>query len=146
MSQFTSIEHALIALSQGQMVILLDDEHREQEGDLVIAADKITPEAINFMVSHAHGIVCLTVTEALIQRLQIPMQPMRHAQPNQAAFAVSIEAVQGVTTGTSAFDRAKTIQVAVNPASTPADIALPGHVLPIVACSGGVLERPGHTE
>jgi 3,4-dihydroxy 2-butanone 4-phosphate synthase/GTP cyclohydrolase II len=146
MSPFTTIEDAIDELRHGRMVILVDDENREQEGDIVVAAEKISPEAVNFMITHARGMLCLTVTEALIQRLQIPMMPVRNQQPNQAAFAVSIEAVHGVTSGTSAFDRAKTIQTAVNPSSTPADIALPGHVLPIVAQSGGVLERPGHTE
>jgi 3,4-dihydroxy 2-butanone 4-phosphate synthase/GTP cyclohydrolase II len=146
MSQFTSIENAIDALRQGQMLILVDDENREHEGDLVIAAEKISPEAINFMSKHARGMMCFTVTDEIINRLEIPMMPVRNKHPNQAAFAVSIEAARGVTTGISTYDRAQTILTAVNPHSSVDDITLPGHIFPLVARSGGVLERPGHTE
>jgi 3,4-dihydroxy 2-butanone 4-phosphate synthase/GTP cyclohydrolase II len=146
MSQFTTIETALEELRQGRMLILVDDEHREQEGDLIIAADKITPEAINFMTQYARGLVCLTITPEIVERLQIPLMPERHKLPNQAAFTVSIEAAHGVSTGVSVFDRARTIQVAVDPQSTPQDISMPGHVFPLQAREGGVFVRPGHTE
>jgi 3,4-dihydroxy 2-butanone 4-phosphate synthase/GTP cyclohydrolase II len=146
MTQFASIEAALEELRLGRMVILVDDERREQEGDLVIAADKVTPEAINFMTQYARGLVCLTLTEDIVQRLQIPLMPERYKLPNQAAFTVSIEAVQGVTTGVSVFDRTHTIRVAIDPASTYRDISMPGHVFPLQARKGGVLARPGHTE
>ncbi|OAI47263.1 hypothetical protein AYO45_05910 [Gammaproteobacteria bacterium SCGC AG-212-F23] len=146
MPTFTPIKTALEAFKQGQMLILADDEHREQEGDLIIAAEKITPTAINFMAKYARGLICLAVAETIIQRLQIPLMPRRHEYPNQAAFTVSIEAAHGVTTGVSAHDRAFTIQLAVNPNSTPQDIAMPGHVFPLMARVGGVLERAGHTE
>lgn len=140
------VEQALNALRQGRMIVLADDEHREHEGDIVVAAEKITPQAINFMTQHARGLICLTVTEEIIQRLQLPFMPKRHAQANQAAFAVSIDAVHGITTGISAHDRAHTIQVAVNPNCTADEIAYPGHIFPLQAQSGGVLTRPGHTE
>jgi 3,4-dihydroxy 2-butanone 4-phosphate synthase/GTP cyclohydrolase II len=146
MSEFATIENALNELRQGKMLILVDDDNREQEGDLVSVAEKISPDAINFMAKHARGMMCLTVTDAIVNRLEIPMMPVRNQHPNQAAFTVSIEAAQGVTTGISTFDRAETILIAVNPLSTPNDITLPGHVFPLVARAGGVLERPGHTE
>ncbi len=146
MLQFSPIEVALEELRQGRMVILADDDAREQEGDLIIAAEKITPEVINFMTKYARGLVCLTVTEQITDRLKIPLMPERRKLPNQAAFTVSIEAVSGVTTGVSAQDRAHTIRVAVNPKSTPDDISMPGHIFPLVAREGGVLVRPGHTE
>lgn len=146
MTQLTTIEQALEELRQGRMVILVDDENREQEGDLVIAADKITPEAINFMTKYARGLVCLTLEEEIVERLQIPLLPERHKLPNQAAFTVSIEAAEGVTTGVSVHDRAHTIRVAVDPQSTAKDISTPGHVFPLRARHGGVLVRPGHTE
>lgn len=146
MSKFAIIERALEDLRQGRMVILFDEETREQEGDLMIAAEKITPEAINFMTQYARSFICLTLTPEIIQRLQIPLMPERNKHLNQAAFAVSIEATAGVTTGASAEDRAHTIKVAINPQSTYQDISLPGHVFPLQARAGGVLERPGHTE
>lgn len=146
MSQFATIESALEDIRQGKMVILVDDENREQEGDLLLAADKVTPEAINFMTKHARGLVCLTLTQEIVERLHIPLMPERHKLPNQAAFTVSIEAVRGVTTGVSVHDRAHTIRTAVDPKSTYQDISMPGHVFPLQARHGGVLVRPGHTE
>jgi 3,4-dihydroxy 2-butanone 4-phosphate synthase / GTP cyclohydrolase II len=143
---FSSIETGLHDLRVGRSVILADDEHREQEGDLVIAAEKITPEGINFLTKYARGVVCLTMTEDIMDRLRIPLMPDYNKLPNQAAFGVSIEAATGVSTGVSAKDRAHTIQVAVNPQSTHRDISMPGHVFPLRARRGGVLERPGHTE
>ena len=146
MTQLTTIEQALEELRQGRMIILVDDENREQEGDLVLAADKVTPEAINFMTKYARGLVCLTLTEQIVERLQIPLMPERHKLPNQAAFTVSIEAAHGVSTGVSVQDRAQTIRVAVDPKSTSEDISMPGHVFPLKARKGGVLVRAGHTE
>jgi len=146
MKTFISIDEALQELQQGRMVVLVDDEHRENEGDLIMAAEKITPEAINFMSKHARGQICLALHERILERLQIPLMPERNKLPNQASFTVSIEAARGVTTGVSAFDRAHTVQVAVNPHSTPNDISLPGHIFPLRARKGGILERPGHTE
>lgn len=146
MNQFPAVENALEDIRQGKMVILFDDDQREQEGDLVIAADKITPEAINFMTKYARSFICLTLNDEMITRLQIPLMPERNKNLNQAAFMTSIEARFGVTTGASARDRAHTIQVAVNPESTYEDISMPGHVFPLRARAGGVLERAGHTE
>ncbi len=146
MNYFTPITEIIHEIQHGKMVILVDDEGREGEGDLVIAAEKITPDAINFMLKEARGIVCLTVTQEFVQRLQIPLMPERHKHQDQALFTASIEAVRGVTSGVSVEDRAYTIRVAVDPHSTPQDIAIPGHVFPIQARPKGVLERPGHTE
>ncbi len=146
MSEFISIEEALIELRQGKMIVLVDDEHRENEGDLVIAADKVTPEAINFIAKHARGQICLALHEDIIERLRIPLMPEHNKLPNQATFTTSIEAAYGITTGVSAHDRAHTIKVAVDPKSTVNDISMPGHVFPLRARKGGILERPGHTE
>lgn len=137
---------AIADLQQGRMIILFDDEKRENEGDLVIAAEKVTPEAINFMAQHGRGLICLALEEETIQRLQIPMMVAKNTSPRKTAFTVSIEAATGVTTGISAADRARTIQVAINPASTAADIVMPGHIFPLQARKGGVLERMGQTE
>lgn len=146
MSVFSPIEEALNELRQGHMVIVVDDERREQEGDLIIAADKITPDAINFIAQHARGLICLTITEEIRQRLELPFMPERNKLPNQAAFTVSIEAAEGVATGVSTADRACTIKAAVNPKSKPHDISMPGHIFPLCARAGGVFERQGHTE
>lgn len=146
MIQFTPIETALEELRQGRMIILVDDENREQEGDLVIAADKVTGEAINFMTKNTSGLICLSLDEAITERLMIPLMPQRNKNKNQARFTISIEAVKNVTTGASAFDRAETIRVAVDSTSTPEDISMPGHMFPLKAQPGGVLVRPGHTE
>ncbi|KAF7600794.1 MAG: 3,4-dihydroxy-2-butanone-4-phosphate synthase [Candidatus Dactylopiibacterium carminicum] len=130
----------------GRMVILIDDEDRENEGDVVIAAQHITPEAINFMARHARGLICLTLTEDRCR--QLGLNPMARDNRSQftTAFTVSIEAAEGVTTGISAADRARTVQAAVARNATPADIVQPGHIFPIQARSGGVLVRAGHTE
>jgi len=130
----------------GRMVILVDEEDRENEGDLVCAAQHVTPEMINFMVKHARGLVCLTLTEARCQKLGL--SPMTHDNKSafSTAFTTSIEAATGVTTGISAHDRARTVQVAVAPNACPEDIVQPGHIFPIMAQSGGVLVRAGHTE
>lgn len=146
MSEFITIKEALIELQQGHMIILVDDEHRENEGDIVVAAEKITPDIINFMTKHARGQICLALHADIVEHLHIPLMPERNKLPNQATFTASIEAAQGISTGVSAFDRAHTIQVAVNPKSTMNDISMPGHIFPLRARKGGILERPGHTE
>lgn len=142
---FANITKALDDLRQGRMIILFDDEHRENEGDFIIAADKITPEAINFMATMGRGLICLSMQKTDLERLRIP-QMVPSNGPKRTAFTVSIEAATGVTTGISAADRARTVQVATNPNSTAADIVMPGHIFPLRACEGGVLERVGHTE
>ncbi|MFK7860467.1 MAG: 3,4-dihydroxy-2-butanone-4-phosphate synthase [Granulosicoccus sp.] len=147
-SVLSNVEEALNAYAQGHMVIIVDDEDRENEGDLVLAADFVTPEAINFMVTHGRGLVCLAMRGALLDRLQIPMM-VPQAQNRSGfgtGFTLSVEAVQGVSTGISAEDRAVTIQTMINPDTTPADIAMPGHIFPLRARDGGVLERRGQTE
>ncbi|NIO05094.1 MAG: bifunctional 3,4-dihydroxy-2-butanone-4-phosphate synthase/GTP cyclohydrolase II [Proteobacteria bacterium] len=142
----SSIEEAIEDIRHGKMVILVDDEDRENEGDLTIAAEKITPDAINFMAKYGRGLVCLAMTEEMIERLKIPMMVNNNTSHFGTSFAVSIEAKCGVTTGISAFDRATTIKTAIDPASGPDDIVMPGHVFPIKARKGGVLVRTGQTE
>jgi 3,4-dihydroxy 2-butanone 4-phosphate synthase/GTP cyclohydrolase II len=145
-TSFASIEDALKDLRQGKMIILVDDEDRENEGDLVIAAEKVTPETINFMITHARGLVCLSMTDDYIKRLELPLMTEQNTSKYETAFTVSIEAAKGVTSGISAFDRAHTIHVAVDPKATPNDIVTPGHIFPLRAKPGGVLFRAGHTE
>ena len=143
---FTTIDVAINDLQQGKMIILVDDEERENEGDLVVAAEKVTPEAINFMIKHARGLVCLPMQEDDINRLEIPMMTENNTSKYETAFTVSIEAANCVGSGISAKDRAQTIKTAINPATMPADIVSPGHVFPLRARKGGVLFRAGHTE
>ncbi len=142
------VNGALADVRAGKMVILVDDEDRENEGDLTMAADYVTAEAINFMAMHGRGLICLTLTEEQVDRLGLPMMqsPGRGGPPLGTAFTVSIEAKHGVTTGISAADRAHTIRVAANPASKPDDLVTPGHVFPLRARRGGVLVRTGQTE
>lgn len=141
-----TIEEAVATLKAGKMIILMDDEDRENEGDLVIAAEHATPEAINFMSRLGCGLICLPMAEELIDKLQLPMMARHNKSPYGTAFTVSIEAANGVSTGISARDRARTIQVAIDPKSGPSDIISPGHVFPLRARKRGVLERPGQTE
>ncbi|GAC15905.1 bifunctional 3,4-dihydroxy-2-butanone-4-phosphate synthase/GTP cyclohydrolase II [Aliiglaciecola lipolytica] len=133
-------------IKQGKMVVLMDDEDRENEGDLIMAAEYITPEAINFMVTHARGLVCLPMTAQRCQRLKLPLMVDNNGAQFSTNFTVSIEAARGVTTGISAADRAKTILAAVNKNAQPEDIVQPGHIFPLIAKEGGVLNRAGHTE
>jgi 3,4-dihydroxy 2-butanone 4-phosphate synthase/GTP cyclohydrolase II len=133
-------------LKAGRMVVLVDEEDRENEGDLVLAADFVTPEAINFMATHARGLVCLTLTEERCRQLALPLMTSQNRSGHGTNFTVSIEAAEGVTTGISAADRARTVRVAVAPGAKPADIVHPGHVFPVMAQPGGVLARAGHTE
>lgn len=145
-TSITNVTKALEALRQGEMVILFDDESRENEGDLIMAAEKVTPEAINFMAQYGRGLICLPMIEEDLNRLQIPMMTTHNRSPFKTAFTVSIEAATGVTTGISAADRARTIQVAIDPQSTANDLVMPGHVFPLKVRKNGVLERMGQTE
>ncbi len=141
-----TIETGLEALSQGKMVILVDDEDRENEGDLVLAAEKVTPEAINFMATHARGLICLALNSERVDQLELPLMSQRSLSKKRTAFTVSIEARDGVTTGISAADRSKTVQVAMDPSKSSLDLVSPGHIFPLRAQGGGVLVRAGHTE
>ena len=143
---FSSIEDAARDIRDGKMIIIVDDEDRENEGDLVCAAEKVTPEIINFMAIHGRGLICLPLTEERCDELQLFPQTNENTSSMGTAFTTSIEAREGVTTGISAADRAKTILTAVDPASKPSDLARPGHVFPLRAKRGGVLVRVGQTE
>jgi len=145
-SHFDSIEDAIREIKKGHFVILVDDEDRENEGDLVIAAEKVTPQAINFMARHARGLVCLALTPERVEDLQLPPQAPENTATFGTAFTVSIDARRDITTGISAADRATTIRVAIDPKSKPSDLARPGHVFPLKAQKGGVLKRAGQTE
>ncbi len=145
-ARLTHVAAAVDAIRKGQMVILVDDEDRENEGDLVLAADKTTPEAINFMARHARGLICLALDESIVDRLGLPMMVEKNTASLGTAFTVSIEARHGVTTGISAADRAHTVKVAIDPATRPQDLVAPGHVFPLRAKPGGVLQRTGQTE
>jgi 3,4-dihydroxy 2-butanone 4-phosphate synthase / GTP cyclohydrolase II len=140
------VQDIVADLRAGKMVILVDEEDRENEGDLVLAAEHVTPEAINFMVTHARGLVCLTLTEDRCRQLGLWQMARDNKSPHSTAFTVSIEAAEGVTTGISAHDRARTVRVAVAQNAKPEDVVQPGHVFPIMARPGGVLIRAGHTE
>jgi 3,4-dihydroxy 2-butanone 4-phosphate synthase/GTP cyclohydrolase II len=143
---FASVEAAVDAIRDGRMVIVVDDEDRENEGDLTIAAEKVTPEAINFMARHGRGLICLPMTGQRLDELEIPLMARENTARFSTAFCVPIEAKRGTTTGISAGDRAATVLAAVDPATTPADLARPGHMFPLRASDGGVLVRAGQTE
>src|SRR5918997_1851506 len=143
---FDSIEEAAADMRDGRMIIIVDDEDRENEGDLVCAAELVTPEAINFMATHARGLICMPLTEERCDELHLTMQVADNTSFLGTAFTVSIEARKGVTTGISAADRATTILTAVDPKTRPQDLARPGHIFPLRARAGGVLVRPGQTE
>ncbi|MEQ9258577.1 MAG: 3,4-dihydroxy-2-butanone-4-phosphate synthase [Roseovarius sp.] len=145
-SAISPTEEIIAAARKGEMFILVDHEDRENEGDLVIAAEFATPEAINFMATHGRGLICLPLTAERIDRLGLPMMAMHNSSRHETAFTVSIEAREGVSTGISAADRAHTIATAINDQNTAASIATPGHVFPLRARNGGVLVRAGHTE
>ena len=144
--QFASIEDAAADIREGRMIIIVDDEDRENEGDLVCAAEKITPDIINFMATHARGLICMPLTEERCDELHLTMQVADNTSFLGTAFTISIEARKGVTTGISASDRATTILTAVDPQTRPQDLARPGHIFPLRAKKGGVLVRPGQTE
>ncbi|MBU6235055.1 MAG: 3,4-dihydroxy-2-butanone-4-phosphate synthase [Alphaproteobacteria bacterium] len=142
----SSAEEIIAEAREGRMFILVDDEDRENEGDLIIPAQMVTPAAINFMATHGRGLICLAMERAMIERLGLTMMVKRNTEAFSTAFTVSIEAKEGVSTGISAPDRARTIQVAIDPQSGSADIVTPGHIFPLQAQDGGVLVRAGHTE
>lgn len=143
---FNHIEDAIRDIKKGKFIILVDDEDRENEGDLVIAAEKVTPQAINFMAKHARGLICLALTPERVEELQLPQQAAENTATFGTAFTVSIDARKDITTGISAADRATTIHVAIDPKCKPSDLARPGHVFPLRAQTGGVLRRAGQTE
>lgn len=145
---FSSIEEALEDIKNGKMIIVIDDPDRENEGDLVMAAEKITPEAINFMAKEGRGLICLSLLPERLKELDIPLMTINNTDPKGTAFCVSVDAhpKYGTTTGISAFDRATTIKLAVSPDAKPEDFVKPGHIFPLMAKKGGVLERTGHTE
>ncbi|MBK6957121.1 MAG: 3,4-dihydroxy-2-butanone-4-phosphate synthase [Nitrosomonas sp.] len=144
--RISAIQDIIDDLRLGKMVILIDEEDRENEGDLVLAADFVTPEAINFMATHGRGLICLTLTEERCHQLDLPLMVSANRAPLGTNFTLSIEAASGVTTGISAGDRARTIQVAVQADAKPQNIVQPGHIFPLMAQKGGVLVRAGHTE
>ena len=143
---FNTIEEALTAIKNGEMIILVDDEDRENEGDLMIAAEKVTPKAINFMAKQGRGLICLALTPVRVEKLELPMMVSDNTSNFQTAFTISIDAKCGTTTGISASDRAKTILTAINPNYKKGDLVQPGHIFPLKAREGGVLVRSGQTE
>ncbi len=145
-SPFARIEDAIDAIRDGRIVIVVDDADRENEGDLTIAADKITPDAINFMAAHGRGLICLAMTGERLDQLDIPLMVSQNTARFDTAFCVSIEAKHGTSTGISAGDRAATVLAAIDPETRPSDLARPGHMFPLRARDGGVLVRAGQTE
>ncbi len=145
-NKFSSISSIINDAKKGKMFILVDDKNRENEGDLVVPGSKCNSKTINFMAKHGRGLICLALTKKQIDKLKLPLMSQINRSRMQTAFTISIEAKRGISTGISAFDRAKTIKVAINPKSKKNDIVSPGHVFPLVARNGGVLERAGHTE
>jgi len=143
---FASIEEAIAEIRRGRMILVVDDEDRENEGDLVMAADRVSPEAVNFMATHGRGLVCVPLTGERLDELRIEMMVADNTAPMGTAFTVTVDAKRGVSTGTSAYDRALTVRALVDPATRPEDLARPGHILPLRSMPGGVLRRAGHTE
>ncbi|MDP6494852.1 MAG: 3,4-dihydroxy-2-butanone-4-phosphate synthase, partial [Dehalococcoidia bacterium] len=141
-----SVEEAIQDLQDGKLVILVDDEDRENEGDLIIAAEKITPEAINFMATYGRGLICMPVTGQRLQQLKLPMMVEDNTSRHSTAFTVSVDVTRGATTGISAFDRAATVKAMLDPNTEPDDLARPGHIFPLRYQEGGVLVRAGQTE
>lgn len=144
--QLNSVEELIADIRAGRMVILMDDEDRENEGDLIMAASHVRPEDINFMITHARGLVCLTLSRERCQQLDLPLMVERNGAQHGTNFTLSIEAAHGISTGISAAERARTVQAAVAPLAKPTDIVQPGHIFPLMAQPGGVLHRAGHTE
>jgi len=143
---FTDVPDAIAEIRAGRMIVVVDDEDRENEGDLTLAAEKVTPDAINFMAKHGRGLICLAMTEERLDHLRIGPMTAENTSQYGTAFCEAIDARQGITTGISAYDRARTIQVAIDPVTKPTDLARPGHVFPLRARKGGVLVRAGQTE
>jgi 3,4-dihydroxy 2-butanone 4-phosphate synthase/GTP cyclohydrolase II len=146
MPTFSPVEDLIADIRLGRLVIIVDDEDRENEGDLVCAASKITPEAINFMATHGRGLICAPITQEAAERLGLPLMVRRNTESHGTNFTVAVDAADGVTTGISAADRARTVQILANPLAEPRDLVRPGHILPLQAKQGGVLRRAGHTE
>jgi 3,4-dihydroxy 2-butanone 4-phosphate synthase/GTP cyclohydrolase II len=144
--EFVTIEEGVEEIRAGRILVVVDDEDRENEGDLVMAADKVTPETVNFMAKHGRGLICMPMMTDRLEELQISMMVSENTAPQGTAFTVSVDARRGVTTGTSAYDRAVTIRTLVDPATGPEDLTRPGHIFPLRAMPGGVLRRAGHTE
>ena len=142
----SKIEDAIDAIRRGEMIIVVDDDDRENEGDLVIAGDAVTPEAIAFMMNHGRGLICVPLPGERLDELEMPLMVARNSESMNTAFTVSVDLREGTTTGISASDRAKTIQALTSASSSPADFARPGHIFPLRANSAGVLGRRGHTE
>ena len=143
---FDSVEDVLADIAMGKMVMVTDDESRENEGDLVMAASKVTPEAINHMILHGRGLICVPLLPNQLGRLGISSMVPHNREAQKTDFTVSVDAADGITTGISAFDRATTIEILASPSATPESLVQPGHVFPLRARPGGVLERAGHTE
>ena len=143
---FSDIEDIIADISAGKMVIMVDDENRENEGDLLMAAEKVRPEDINYMATHGRGLICLTLSRERCAQLRLPLMVTETDQHHATNFTISIEAAKGITTGISAHDRATTVRVAVGPDAKPEDLSQPGHIFPVMAQPGGVLSRAGHTE
>jgi 3,4-dihydroxy 2-butanone 4-phosphate synthase/GTP cyclohydrolase II len=143
---FSDIEDIIADIAAGRMVIMVDDENRENEGDLIMAAEKVRPEDINYMATHGRGLICLTMSRERCAQLRLPLMVTDTDQHHATNFTISIEAAEGITTGISAHDRARTIQAAVAPNARPEDLSQPGHIFPVMAQPGGVLTRAGHTE
>ncbi len=143
---FDTVDTAIQAIAAGRPVIVTDDEGRENEGDLVVAAEKATPELVNMMIRHARGLICVPMTEPQLKRLGINPMVQQNRETHRTAFTVSVDAAEGITTGISAFDRARTIQLLADPATRSDQLVQPGHIFPLCARPGGVLERAGHTE
>lgn len=145
-SVFSTIDEAISAIAQGQMIIVVDDENRENEGDLLMAADLITPKHVNFMITKGKGLLCVPITEEYAQRLDIPLMTHENSERHGTKFAISVDAIAGTTTGISASERAKTVRAMADPQSKAGDFMRPGHIFPLIAEKGGVLKRAGHTE
>ncbi len=143
---FNTIEEAIEAIAAGEMIVVVDDEDRENEGDLLMSADKITPEKVNFMAVEGRGLICVPVTEERAEVLELNMMATKNTATHETAFTVSVDAADGITTGISAFDRSRTIEIINDEFSTPEMLDRPGHIFPLVAKNGGVLRRAGHTE
>ncbi len=141
-----TIEETLQDLREGKLVIVVDDEDRENEGDLIMAADKVTPEAINFLALHGRGLICAPISKEIADRMELPPMTMKNSEKNRCNFTISVDAREGITTGISAKDRARTIRTLINPKTKPSDLMRPGHIFPIRAAEGGVLVRAGHSE
>lgn len=144
--QLNTIPEAIEEIKNGKMIIVVDDENRENEGDLVMSAQMITPEAVNFMARFGRGLICTPITKEISQELDIPIMINNGKEPMGTAFTVSVDASHGITTGISAHDRAKTIELLSSPTSNKNDFVRPGHIFPLIAKGGGVLARDGHTE